>query len=178
MAVIDGTLCEIIIDTGADLSLVSAALLSPTREYKPWLPSEDAALGLRVQEQLSFGLTAVDYFGERPVHFWAGWPLARAQPVAPAGAGRGARSGSSCTRLAPRAPTSLAAAASTLTPSATAAHAPAPPADPPSSAVFPSPASAKVPGGFLPTLPSPNSCPTTAELAGLQLLLDTFQGLL
>ncbi|KAL8424621.1 hypothetical protein Efla_006022 [Eimeria flavescens] len=85
-----------------------------------------------------------------------GWPLARAQPLAPVAI--------HFARLAPRAPTSLAAAASTLTPSATAAHARALVTEPPCSAASTSPAYTMVPGGFLRTLHSPNSCLTTAKL--------------
>ncbi|KAL8438918.1 hypothetical protein Efla_001504 [Eimeria flavescens] len=151
--VVHGTPWEIIVDTGAELSLVSAALLSPSREYKPRLPCRP---GTSSPGAAVLGLIAVDYFGELPVQSWAGRPLARAQPVAPSGVHA---------RLAPRASTSLEAAASSLTPSATAARALAHFAEPPSSAASP-------PGGFRPTLPLPSCCFTKAELAELQLLLD------
>ncbi|KAL8435350.1 hypothetical protein Efla_006980 [Eimeria flavescens] len=163
MAVIDSSRCEVIIDMGKELSLVSAAVLSPSRTYNPWLPSDGKMQG----EQLSAGLTAVDYFGKRPVHIWTGWPLARAQPVAPAEV--------RFASLAAPGPTSLAAAASTLTASTTGAPALTPAAEPPSSAASPSPAYAKLPRGFLLTLPSANSCLTTTGLAELQLLLDAFK---
>ncbi|KAL8441757.1 hypothetical protein Emag_006916 [Eimeria magna] len=38
-ATIDGVRCEVIIDTGADLSLISADVLRPHRSYHPWAPA-------------------------------------------------------------------------------------------------------------------------------------------
>ncbi|KAL8433324.1 hypothetical protein Efla_001878 [Eimeria flavescens] len=50
MAVIDGTRWEVIRDTCADLALVSAALLSPSSEFKPWLSSDAARAHLAAHD--------------------------------------------------------------------------------------------------------------------------------
>ncbi|KAL8440359.1 hypothetical protein Efla_000247 [Eimeria flavescens] len=59
MTVIDGTRCEVIIDTGADLSLVPAALLSPSRWYRPCLPSDGEVQGVGGQTPSILGRNAL-----------------------------------------------------------------------------------------------------------------------
>ncbi|KAL8430347.1 hypothetical protein Efla_001112 [Eimeria flavescens] len=58
-AVIAGTRCEVIMDTGADLSLVSATLLWRSRDYNPWLPSDGRVLGVRAQTFFILGSIAL-----------------------------------------------------------------------------------------------------------------------
>ncbi|KAL8454857.1 hypothetical protein Emed_000008 [Eimeria media] len=43
LATLDGTRCEVIVNTGADVSLVSASRLRPNRKYKPWT-AEDGSV--------------------------------------------------------------------------------------------------------------------------------------
>ncbi|KAL8441418.1 hypothetical protein Emag_007188 [Eimeria magna] len=43
---IDGVRCEVIIDTGASLSLISADVLRPHRSYQPWAPVHDSVTGV------------------------------------------------------------------------------------------------------------------------------------
>ncbi|KAL8447032.1 hypothetical protein Emed_004662 [Eimeria media] len=279
LATIDGVRCEVIIDTGADLSLISATLLRPSRKYRPWREADGrvtgvaetalsilgrislevrlgplkaqapfvVALGLSfpallgvdflyehditvslaqhallfeslnhqvhpllgphprfvhactvrkdvqipphsrvwihapcrshtatlatttsnpscvfwvraqrflndtlyVPEQLSSGFVEVQSRSDKPVFLGEGWPLASASPISPKSIYHA--------QLVPATP-----------PHGT------PPADPSPAAASTAPAYTKVPGGFLPTLPSPGSCLTDAELDELRSLLAEF----
>ncbi|KAL8425993.1 hypothetical protein ACSSS7_008265 [Eimeria intestinalis] len=46
LATIDGARCEVIIDTGADISLVSDTLLKPHRTYRPWTAADGRVTGV------------------------------------------------------------------------------------------------------------------------------------
>ncbi|KAL8439866.1 hypothetical protein Emag_007898 [Eimeria magna] len=45
-ATIDGVCCDVIIDTRADLSLISADVLRPHRSYQPWAPAHGSVTGV------------------------------------------------------------------------------------------------------------------------------------
>ncbi|KAL8441664.1 hypothetical protein Emed_007526 [Eimeria media] len=45
LATVDGTRWEVISDTGADVSLVSASMLRPNRKYKPWTAEDGSVKG-------------------------------------------------------------------------------------------------------------------------------------
>ncbi|KAL8441521.1 hypothetical protein Emed_007557 [Eimeria media] len=279
LATIDGVRCEVIIDTGADLSLISATLLRPSRKYRPWREADGrvtgvadtalsilgrislevrlgpikaqapfvVALGLSfpallgvdflyehditvslaqhallseslnhqvhpllgphprfvhactvrkdvqipphssvwihapcrshtatpattasppscvfwvraqrflndtlyVPEQLSSGFVEVQSRSDKPVFLGEGWPLASASPISPKSIYHA--------QLVP----------ATQPPGT-------PPSDPSPAAASTAPAYTKAPGGFLPTLPSPGSCLTDAELDELRSLLAEF----
>ncbi|KAL8445711.1 hypothetical protein Emag_005036 [Eimeria magna] len=59
-ATIDGIRCEVIIDTGADLSLISADLLKPHRSYQPWAPAHGSVTGVNNHALHVLGRVALD----------------------------------------------------------------------------------------------------------------------
>ncbi|KAL8441466.1 hypothetical protein Emag_007147 [Eimeria magna] len=59
-ATIDGVRCEVIIDTGADLSLISADVLRPHRSYQPWAPAQGSVTGVNNHTLQVLGRVALE----------------------------------------------------------------------------------------------------------------------
>ncbi|KAL8441396.1 hypothetical protein Emag_007211 [Eimeria magna] len=59
-ATVDGVRCEVIIDRGADLSLISADVLKPHRSYQPWAPASDCVTGVNNHTLQVLGRVALE----------------------------------------------------------------------------------------------------------------------
>ncbi|KAL8449404.1 hypothetical protein Emag_003592 [Eimeria magna] len=57
---IDGVRCEVIIDTGADLSPISADVLRPHRSYQPWAPAHGSVTGVNNRTLQVLGRVALE----------------------------------------------------------------------------------------------------------------------
>ncbi|KAL8441125.1 hypothetical protein Emag_007428 [Eimeria magna] len=268
-ATIDGARCEVIMDTGADLSLISANVFRPHRSYQPWAPAHGSVSGVNNHTLQVLGRVALEvrlgplratapFFMVSGVAFAAllGVDLLNAHEIAVSLArhalifeghggqifpllGHHPRLAPLCAleqdvamnpgkiawvrttlpppATAPASPLVYLVAASTLPsvglaipeqltsglfvirntsdrplhlsaswPLAKAVQLPpaavhtvrlvaTDPAPPPADGTGDKPAYEKVPGGFLPTLPSPNSCLLPAELQQLRDLLHEFR---
>ncbi|KAL8440806.1 hypothetical protein Emag_007715 [Eimeria magna] len=59
-ATIDAVRCEVIIDRGADLSLISAGALRPHRSYQPWAPAHGSVTGVNNHTLQALGRVALE----------------------------------------------------------------------------------------------------------------------
>ncbi|KAL8443279.1 hypothetical protein Emed_006921 [Eimeria media] len=60
LTTIDGVRCEAVIDTGADLSLISASLLRPSHTYRPWTSEDGSVTGVGDNALSIFGRTGLE----------------------------------------------------------------------------------------------------------------------
>ncbi|KAL8440700.1 hypothetical protein Emag_007809 [Eimeria magna] len=179
-ATIDGVRCEVIIDTGADLSLISADVLMPHRFYQPWAPAHGSVTGVNNHTLQVLGRVASKFVWalSRPRRRSSWSPALPSPPF-------WASISSTSTRPRPhrhpqcsRSPAALEcrvtarqgrAAIHTVRLVATDS------APPPADGAADAPSYERVPGDFIPTLPSPNSCLLPAELQQLRDLLHEFR---
>ncbi|KAL8441041.1 hypothetical protein Emag_007502 [Eimeria magna] len=217
-ATIDGVRCEVIIHTGADMSLIPADVLRPHRSHQPWAPAHGCGTGannhtLQVVGRVALEVRLGPLKTTGPFSFVPGVAFASLSSVdflevvvslarhALTFAGQ-RRPDLSSPRPppAPRPflcpyqnvalnPGNTAWVPTTLPPPQTAPASPllpfeavrnvrlvaADPAPPLAEGPGETPSYEEVPGGFLPTLPSPNNCLLPAELQQLRDLLHEFR---
>ncbi|KAL8441094.1 hypothetical protein Emag_007460 [Eimeria magna] len=210
-ATIDGVRCEVIIDTGAGLSRISADVPRQHRSYQPWAPAHGSVTGVnthtlhvldRVALEVRLGplKTTAPFFVVPGVAFAAllGVDFVYEHEVAASLARHvlifERHGGQIFTLLGHHphlAPLCALAQDVALRPGSTAwvqpsrLQQPLPPPrwyiwlrrphSPPTDGTANTPSYKKVLGGFIPTLPSPNSCLWPAELQQLRDLLHEFR---